>query len=137
MRMGIFAAPLLALMLMGFAHDPRTSGNVVALGEQFKIKNGKEAVVRGEKLSIRVQSISDSRCPTGATCIWAGNGEVVIKVDKKNKKQVVATLNTSTEPKEVAYRGFKIKLIALSPYPGINQSIDPKNYEATIVVTKD
>ncbi len=137
MRMGIFAAPLLALMLMGFAHDPRTSGNVVALGEQFKIKNGKEAVVRGEKLSIKVQSVSDSRCPTGATCIWAGNGEVVIKVDKKNKKQVVATLNTSTEPKEVAYRGFKIKLIALSPYPGINQSIDPKNYEATIVVTKD
>jgi len=135
--MGIFAAPLLALMLMGFAHDPRTSGNVVALGEQFKIKNGKEAVVRGEKLSIKVQSVSDSRCPTGATCIWAGNGEVVIKVDKKNKKQVVATLNTSTEPKEVAYRGFKIKLIALSPYPGINQSIDPKNYEATIVVTKD
>jgi len=137
MTIGITAVPLLALMLMGFAHDPRSSGNVVALGEQFKIKNGKEAVVRGEKLSIRVQSISDSRCPTGATCIWAGNGEVVIKVDKKNKKQVVATLNTSTEPKEVAYRGFKIKLIALSPYPGINQSIDPKNYEATIVVTKD
>lgn len=136
MRMGIIVVPLLALMLMGFAHDPRSSDNV-ALGQQFKIKNGKEAVVRGEKLSIKVQSVSDSRCPNGATCIWAGNGEVVIKVAKRNKKQVVVTLNTSSEPKEIAYRGFKIKLIALSPFPTVNQSIDPKNYEATIVVTKD
>lgn len=136
MRVGIIAVPLLALMLMGFAHDPQSSGNV-ALGQEFKIKNGKEAVVRGEKLSIKVQSVSDSRCATGATCIWAGNGEVVIKVAKENKKQVVAKLNTSTEPKEIAYRGFRIKLIALSPYPRINQSIDPKNYEATMLVTKD
>jgi len=136
MRMGMIAVPLLALMLMGFAHDPRGSGNVV-LGQEFKIKNGREAVIRGEKLSIKVQSVSDSRCPSGATCIWAGNGEVVIKVAKKNKKQVLAKLNTSTEPKEITYRGFKIKLIALSPYPKINQSIDPKNYESTIVVTKD
>jgi hypothetical protein len=135
-RIGITAVPLLALMLMGFAHDRRSSSNVV-LGQEFKIKNGKEAVVRGEKLRIKVQSVSDSRCPTGATCIWAGNGEVVIKVAKTNKKQVVATLNTSTEPKEIVYRGFKIKLIALSPYPRINQSIDPKNYEATMLVTKN
>jgi len=130
------AGPLLALTLMGFAHGRPSSGNVV-LGQEFRIKNGKNAVVRGEKLSVKVQSVSDSRCPSGATCVWAGNGEVMIKVAKKNKKQVVATLNTSTEPKEITYRGFKIKLIALSPYPKINQSIDPKNYEATMLVTKD
>jgi hypothetical protein len=134
--MGIISVPLLALMLMGFAHDRRNSGDV-ALGQEFKLKNGKEAVVRGEKLSIKVQSVSDSRCPSGATCVWAGNGEVVIKVSKKNKKQVVATLNTSSDPKEIAYRGFKIKLVALSPYPKINQSIEPKNYEATMFVTKE
>jgi hypothetical protein len=136
MRMGIIAVPILALMLMGFAHDPPRSPSVV-LGQEFTIKNGKEAVVRGEKLSIKVQAVSDSRCPSGATCIWAGNGEVVIKVAKKNKKQVIAKLNTSTEPKEIVYGGFKIKLLALSPYPKINQSIDPKNYEATMLVTKD
>lgn len=136
MRIGIRAVPLLALMLMGFAHDPRSSSNVV-LGQEFKIKNGKEAVVRGEKLRIKVQSVSDSRCATGATCIWAGNGEVVIKVAKKNKKQVVARLNTSSDPKEIEYRGFKIRLIALNPHPKVNESVDPKNYEATMVVTKD
>jgi len=135
MRMSITAVPLLALMLMGFAQHP--GGSKVALGEQFKLKNGHQAVVRGEKLSITIQSVADSRCPSGVTCIWAGNGEVVIKVDKKSKKQVVATLNTLSEPKEIEYRGFKIKLIALSPYPSSSESIDPKNYEATIVVSKD
>ena len=135
MRMGIIAVPLLALMLMGFAQDPGRSK--VALGEQFKLKNGQQAIVKGEKLRITIQSITDSRCPSGATCIWAGNGEVVIEVAKKNKKQVVARLNTSSDPKEIDYRGFKIKLIALNPYPKLNESIDPQNYEATMLVTKD
>lgn len=102
MRIGIAAVALLALMLMGFAHAPRNSDKV-AVGQRFTLKNGKEAVLRREKRSIRVKSVSDSRCPSGATCIWAGNGEVVIKLAKNNKKQIVATLNTSAEPKEIAY----------------------------------
>jgi hypothetical protein len=135
--MRITTLPLLLFMLLSFAQEP--AGNTkVDLGEVFKIKNGQEAVVRGEKLRIRFRSVlDDSRCPSGATCIWAGNGEVEIEVARKNKKQVVAMLNTLSEPKAIAYKGFKIKLVALSPYPKIDEPIDPKDYEATMVVTKD
>lgn len=135
--MRITTLPLLLFMLLSFAQQP--AGNKkVDLGEVFKIKNGQEAVVRGENLRIRFRSVlSDSRCPSGATCIWAGNGEVEIEVARKNKKQVVATLNTLSEPKAIAYEGFKIKLVALSPDPKIDEPIDPKDYEATVVVTKD
>jgi len=70
-------------------------------------------------------------------CGWAGNGEVAIEVGRKNKKRVVAMLNTLLEPKEIVDKGLKIKLIALSPYPKINEPIDPMDYEATMVVTKD
>jgi hypothetical protein len=124
-------------MLLSFAQEP--GGNKkVDLGEAFNIKNGHEVVVRGENLRIRFRSVlNDSRCPNGATCIWAGNGEVVIEVARKNKKQVVAMLNTFSEPKAIAYKGFKIKLVALSPYPKIDEPIDPKDYELTLVVTKD
>lgn len=135
MSVKVTTIPLLALMFLGFTQNPGSSK--VALGEEFKLKNGQQAIVRGEKLRIKIQSVTDSRCPTGATCIWAGNGEVVVEVAKRNKKQVVARLNTSSDPKEIEYRGFKIKLIALNPHPRVNESIDPKDYEATMVVTKD
>jgi len=134
--MRITTLPLFLFVLLGLAQDP-ASNKKVDLGEEFKIKNGQEAVVRGEKLSIRFRSVSgDSRCPSGVTCVWAGNGEVVVEVARKNKKQVVAKLNTLLEPKEIVYKGFKIRLIALSPYPRVNEPIDPKDYEATMVVTK-
>jgi len=135
--MRITTLPVLLFTLLSFAQEP-AGNNKVDLGEEFKIKNGQGAVVRGEKLRITFRSVlNDSRCPGGAACIWAGNGEVVIEVAGKNKKQVVATLNTMLAPKEIAYKGFKIKLVALSPYPKINEPIDPKDYEATMVVTKD
>lgn len=135
--MRITTLPLLLFMLLSFAQDS-INNNKVNLGEEFKIKNGQEVVVRGEKLRIRFRSVSnDSRCATGATCIWAGNGEVVIEVARKNKKQVVAKLNTMLEPKEIVYKGFKIKLLALNPYPKIDEPIDPKDYEATMAVAKD
>ena len=135
--MRITTLPLLLFTLLSFAQDS-ASNKKVDLGEEFKIKNGQGVVVRGENLRIRFRSVSnDSRCPNGATCIWAGNGEVVIEVARKNKKQVVATLNTLSEPKEIVYKGFKVKLVGLSPYPKIDEPIDPKNYEATMVVMKD
>lgn len=135
--MRITTIPILLLMLLGFAQDP-ASNYKIDLGEEFKIKHGQEAVVRGEKLRITFRSVlGDSRCPSGVACIWAGNGAVVIEVARKNKQQIVATLNTLMEPKEIVYKGFKIKLVALSPYPKVNEPIDPKDYEATLVVTKD
>ena len=45
-------------------------------------------------------------------------------------------VNTYSEPKEIDDKGFLIKLVALSPYPG-GKPIDPKDYEASMVVTKD
>lgn len=135
--MKVTTLPLLLFIVLGLAQDPATSKKV-DLGEEFKIKNGEEVVVRGEKVWIMFRSVPmDSRCPSDVVCAWAGNGEVVVEVARKNKKQVVATLNTLLEPKEIGYKGFKIKLIALSPYPKVSAPIDPKDYEATMVVTKD
>ncbi|MFY9554455.1 MAG: hypothetical protein WAV20_20560 [Blastocatellia bacterium] len=137
--MRIKSLPILSLMLISLAHGQGTAGsNKVELGEEFTIRNGQEVVVRGEKIRVTFRSVTqDSRCPRGVVCAWAGNGEVLIEVARKNKKQVVAMLNTMLDPKEIVYRGFKIRLVGLSPYPKANQPIDPKDYEATLIVTKE
>jgi hypothetical protein len=73
----------------------------------------------------------DSRCPIGALCIWAGNAAVVIKI-----VDVMDTLNTNLNPKEIFYNSYKITLLKLSPYPQIGVPRDTTQYVAQFVVTK-
>lgn len=135
--MGISTLSLLLFVVLGLFQNAETS-HTVDLGQEFKIKNGEDVVVRDEKLRIKFRSVPmDSRCPSDVVCGWAGNGEVVVEVVRKNKKHRVATLNTMSDPKEIDYRGFKIRLVALNPYPKVSDRINPKDYEATMIVTKE
>ena len=144
--MKVTTLPLMLMILIilsglsGLAGPVQNSASIhkVDLGKEFRIRNGKLVITRGEKLRIRFKSVlSDSRCPTGAQCGWAGNAEVAIEIAGNNNKQIVTRLNTQLEPKEVNYTGFKIKLVALNPYPKINEPIAKKDYEATLIVTRD
>ena len=135
--MRVTTLPLILLMFVGLVQDP-VGGNKVDLGEEFNIRNGEEVVIKGEKLRISFKSVlNESRCQTGVTCVWAGNAEVVIEISKKANKRLVAKLNTQSEPKEITYKGFKIKLVALNPYPKVNEPIPQKDYKASLVVTRD
>lgn len=134
--MRVTTLPILLLLVLSVAQHPSRATNV-ALGQEFNIKNGEQVIVNGENLRIRFSSVSsDSRCPTGAQCVWAGNAAIAVEIAKKKKKQVAATLNTSSEPKEVDYKRYKIRLVALSPHPKVNERIDQKEYEATLLITK-
>ena len=135
--MRVTTLPLLLLILLSLVQSPSTDTKI-GLGEEFKIKNGEEVVLKEEKLRIEFRSVTqDSRCPTGVVCGWAGNGEVLLEIVRKNKRQVVTILNTLLEPKEIFYKGYKIRLLALNPYPKIDEPIDQRDYEATLVVTRE
>ena len=127
---------LLLVLLSGSAQDPAADRRV-PLDEEFTIKNGQQVTIEGQKLTVKFGSLfQDSRCPTSVTCAWAGNGAIVVEVSRKHKKAVQAMLNTLLDPKEIEYKGYKIRLVALSPYPKTPGEIDPSEYEAVLIVTK-
>jgi hypothetical protein len=135
--MSFTSLPSLLVIFLGFIQSaPADAG--IGLGEEFNIKNGQEVVLQEEKLRIMFRSVpQDSRCPTGVVCGWAGNGEVLLEVVRKNKRRVVTKLNTLLEPKEIVYKGFKLRLVALNPYPKVNEPIDQRITRRTLIVTKD
>ncbi|MFY9607850.1 MAG: hypothetical protein WAU45_04450 [Blastocatellia bacterium] len=129
---------LLLAILGGASQDPGASTRA-PLGEEFKMKIGQHVMIEGRKLSIKFSAVLDeSRCPTGVQCVWEGNAGVVVELSKKKKKLVQTTLNTnaSIKPNQLEHKGYIIKLVGLNPYPKADQSIDPKDYEAVLVVTK-
>lgn len=109
----------------------------VSLDQPFELRVGRSATVAGEGLTVSFQAVpSDSRCPTGVQCVWAGNAVVQV-VLSKDGKAFGAELNTNLEPTSVDYLNYNVALVSLAPYPTANGgAISQSQYRATFIVTK-
>jgi hypothetical protein len=78
---------------------------------------------------------SDSRCPTGTQCTWAGNAEIVLELTGDGNQ--VATLNTNPQfQQSYTYNNHKITLKELKPHPEVDQTIETDSYVAVLSIEK-
>lgn len=87
---------------------------------------------------IRMDAVlTDSRCPTGATCIWEGNAEVQLDLILQGNDQHSVILNTNPDYlTDTLIDHIKFKLVGLEPYPEVSRKIDNKDYVAKIMIDK-
>jgi hypothetical protein len=76
--------------------------------------------------------LDDSRCPTGAECIWAGEARVRFKIEKFNSSPVFIDLKEGV--KDTLAAGYKISFVKLLPYPSAGNQPKPEEYQARIVI---
>ena len=108
-----------------------------ALDQEFEIRVGQWVTIEGERLRVTFSRVAeDSRCPEGVQCVWAGNAKVVLKLSKARRRASTMSLNTGTDPKQAAYRGYEVKLVKLDPYPKEKRRIRKRDYVATLVVSR-
>jgi hypothetical protein len=126
--------------VLGASAHSNSALQVVHPGREFKLKVGRQVTVKGTKLRIRFVTVeNDSRCPSDVTCVWAGNAAVRLQLGSGRASKTV-TLNTSKSPSfvgETEYHGYKVKLVELSPYPRSDRKIAPRDYTATLLVSKE
>lgn len=81
--------------------------------------------------------VSDSRCPEGLNCIWAGEVTVVLSVYKDSKLVEDNTMVFSTKNQEENKLWFckylpdnqkNLKSVQVLPYPNKDTPIDKKKY---------
>ena len=109
------------------------------LGQEFSLKVGQELKLEGVDLQVKFAGVpQDSRCPENVNCVWAGNAEVALDLLHNNCSTVVTlnTLRSSGTGDEGKVGGFRIKLVKLVPYPHTERKIAPRDYTATLLVTK-
>ena len=108
-----------------------------ALDQEFEIRLGRQVMIANEGLKISfIYVAEDSRCPEGVTCVWAGNGKVVLRLSKARRRAGTMRLNTNLDPKQDDYRGYDVRLVSLNPHPKKNVPIKKKDYVATLVVSR-
>jgi hypothetical protein len=133
----IFAAALAAATT---ACGSLVFGEPPVLNEAFELDVLESTTVIGTELTIRfVEVPADSRCPVDVTCVWEGDGVVVLETALDGVEEDVE-LHTAGDPerdaaKHVDVGPYRIHLLDLAPDPESEVAIPPAAYRVTLRVT--
>ena len=132
------------LMVAAAAAGCYARGEVMSsLDRTFHLKPGNQAVFPRERLEIGfTRVVNDSRCPEGATCVWAGEAVVAMWTGVEgggNRESFEARLPASTHPDSatVVDRGdYRVRLLALDPRPKAGVATDSTAYVLSLSVSR-
>ena len=124
-------AAALSVILVGAC----TSISAPTVDEEFQLAVGERVSIPEESLSLRFLGVdSDSRCPSDVTCVWEGDGAVLIEVAPLVGDSRTDTLHTTLEPKAINLGALELALLRLDPYPITTSPIEPDEYIVTLIV---
>ena len=106
------------------------------LGHPFEMRPAE--VVTIQRVRITFDNVSDdSRCPAGASCMWAGDAAAVFTLETPPSAALHCTLHTNGRfDRETEYGGLIVRLEGIKPHPREGATIRPDDYRATLVVTR-
>jgi hypothetical protein len=129
----ISAAIIMLLMVIGCG---KPAPSQAKLGEEFTLALGQSANIASENLRLKfAELVSDSRCPTGATCIWAGEASCLLDITtSQSTYQKVLTQSGGSVSKSF-FGDYEISY-TVAPYPEVGRQIDKKDYRLILTVKK-
>nr|WKN39675.1 hypothetical protein K4G66_13335 [Tunicatimonas sp. TK19036] len=124
----------------------------VKFGKTFQLGSQDEVFLTvqpaADSLKVMVDSISDSRCPEGAQCIWAGNAEVKLSLSKEKETQLLTLcigdcrsgdrtgfIEQDTASVTLGGQGFQVILKDVVPYPNLDNP--PTQQEAVLEINEE
>ena len=132
---------LVALLMLLFVTSCRKP-ITVSLGQPVELRVG--TAVRFQKSDLDLyfrRVVSDSRCPNGAKCVWAG--EATVALEGRILKQLPETFEVRVSggmaPDSIIWKpfdGYRIGLVKLEPYPATDAVADSTAYVGTFIVEK-
>lgn len=96
-----------------------------------------------DDLSVKLNTINDSRCPKNVQCIWAGNVVVNLSLLKNDKEADTDNLclgcnpNSDTKIFDVNGKQYKIKLIEVNPYPDSSNANPDDKASVIVIITEN
>ena len=137
------SAVLLILLTMGFSCDSSINAS---LDQEFTLPINHTAIINGENLSIRFDKVTtDSRCPKGVVCVWAGEARCITYFSIKNVDTTPAAVElvdpggringysqATWTSNNVTYKiNFR-----LDPYPEAEKTINSSDYKLIMLINK-
>lgn len=111
----------------------------IPFGQPFDLAVGADATVGGLRIGF-TEVPSDSRCPLGAWCFWEGDAATSLWLLRPGAPAEDFVLHTTTNFGMETSHDFgdvTVALLAVVPYPVLDQPIDPATYVVTLVATEN
>lgn len=93
-----------------------------------------------EGKSIRFKEVvSDSRCPSDVTCVWAGEAKILIEIFKNEQlvgEEIISTRSQNFSLSKFFQGDFSLHAIALSPYPKTSRKVKASDYHLQFKITE-
>ncbi len=141
MRRSLALLPLVALAACQapLATTPRaTDGEPVAADGRIRLTVGESRALGGD-YTITAIDATDSRCPVGVTCVWAGEAKVVVGPSHPLMRFRPDTLTLAPvrpgQRDSMTVGPYRVRLVALDPVPRANAPA-PSTRTATFVVRR-
>jgi hypothetical protein len=92
-------------------------------------------------LEVRFESVTDSRCPIDAVCIWEGDGVASFSLKNLSTGEIrnlELHTNQGAGSDSVNLAGISVKMLELNPFPGTsNMPKLPEGYMVTLELKAD
>lgn len=128
---------LICLLCVTGCDEKSPLGPTVSLNERFTLAPGEIAVVDDADVQLQfVRVIGDSRCPADAICITGGDATVQVRASDGSDSTMLGLHTGDASQASAEYRGARVTLVELQPYPFSSRTIAPDEYRATLTVTR-
>ncbi len=85
--------------------------------------------------TLKITEISDSRCPEGVVCIWAG--EVSVKGEfTVNQNKSAFELHSVVKTQQIEPEGYTMQIIDAKPCPKYGTDSKPEDLVITLLIKK-
>lgn len=120
--------------MLSCATKPTSNENEILINATSKVKVGNDYEIKILKI------ISDSRCPEGVNCVWAGEVQLELEIYKNQKFEKTKIISINYKSLELNKQFFadylssdkQIKDILISPQKKEGENIELKNYILTV-----
>lgn len=131
------AVVLICLLCVTGCDEKSPVGPTVPLNERFTLSPGQVAVIDDADLRVQfVRVTGDSRCPADAICIQGGDALVQVLASNGDDPTMLGLHTGDSSQASAVFRGVRITLVELQPYPFSSRTIAPEEYRATLTATR-
>ncbi len=121
--------------------------SLILAQETPQVRMHSSVLLQGDLLNMDSRSIvfkeviSDSRCPTDVTCVWAGEAKILLAIYENGKFRVNVIVSTTTGslPLNFSEDGIRLSIsgINLLPYPTTRSKNDKPEYTLQLKLTEE
>jgi len=131
----------LKYLLVLFLFTSMSCEEIIIDNKTFKV--GQESNFRIHQLytssdelyTLKINEITDSRCPQGVECVWAG--EVTIKGEwTASMVKTPFEVHSVVKTNEIQPDGFTIQIVDAKPYPVYGTESKPEDLVVTMLIEK-